>query len=125
MAHNHDILLAHNELAERIRHHARLNARTFFMLFCLAAVKAELAVVADDRLVAAAAKRHVERHARIFVVLCDRFAPCAYPNTDRGGRFVANADLAHTVQKLKLLLDEPVEVLMFKQENIAVALQFF
>ena len=80
----------------------RLDARCFFLGIRLAAEVADVLAVLDNRLVAAAPKRHVNRLARKVVALRVAAAAVADADRERDAHLIADIHGLDLLQNIKL-----------------------
>ena len=124
VAHDKNLARLRNQLGQRARHHAGFYARMALGLLGAPAIEREIVAVFDDGLVAAARERHFNRQRGKRIVLFKRRAVLADAERDCRGDTRGICDLADAVENRELALLQPLQVLVFKDEQVPVALDF-
>ena len=110
-----------DQLGECVGHHAAFDLGPFFDFFTQAAVELEAVTVFDNRLVAAARKRHIDGETGVFGALLQRIAVPANADGQGCQHALVVFDLAHFLQHAEFARSEFVELGVFNDENILVA----
>ena len=105
-----------------VGHHAAFDLGALLRLLGAAAVELEGVLIADDRLVAAPGQGHIQRQVGKTEQLLEAVAVLADADGQAGIDAAGVDHGAHRVQHVELLLDELLQILLLKDEQIALTL---
>ena len=113
-----------HELTQRIRHDARFDLGALFDFLGDAAEELKGIAVLDDRLVAAARQRHVQRKAGKIILVLERRTVPSDADGKRCVDALARVNLTHGFQNREFLLDHLFQIADLHHKDVAVAVIF-
>ena len=100
-----------------------LDTGRFFQLLRFAAVVADLRAILDDRLIAAASQRHINRRSRILIVADVAVAVHTHADTQRDSHIISDINRLDILQDRKAALLNLFRVLLLDHKQILVIFQ--
>ena len=100
-----------------------LDTGRFFQLLRFAAVVADLRAILDDRLIAAASQRHINRRSRILIVADVAVAIHTHTDTQRDSHIISDINRLDILQDRKAALLNLFRVLLLDHKQILVIFQ--
>ena len=123
MSHDQHLILRIHQFAHRMRFDTCLDTGRFFQLLRFAAVVADLRAILDDRLIAAASQRHINRRSRILIVADVAVAVHTHTDTQRDSHIISDINRLDILQDRKAALLNLFRVLLLDHKQILVIFQ--
>ena len=123
MAHDQHAAALTDQLHQGVGGHAGTDLAALLRFFIAAAVEIKIQPVLYHRLVTTAAQRHFDGQGGKPVALLKGLALYTQTEGDGCGQACRAGDCVDVLQNRELILDCPLQVLLFKNEQIAVSLQ--
>ena len=120
MAHDEHLRRISNQLAERVCNHAALDLGALLDFLAQTAEEGKVELVLDNRLVATAGQRHIDRQTGKLIAFRECFAIPADTDGQRSHNALVVLDLAHFLQNRELTRDQLVQLCVLDNEDILV-----
>ena len=123
MAHNEPLAALPDQLHQRTRRDSGAHLAAMVGFFISAAVEVEIQTILYYRLVTAAAQSHFDGKGGKFIPLLIAFRIHAQAKGDGGRQAGGTCDLVDLLQKIKLIIDDMLQIPLFKNQQEAVLFQ--